>query len=60
MKWSELKRQAIKHGWYLERHGRNHDIFAYKYKKFKIQMGRHGSDEVKKGLEKKLRKQIGF
>jgi hypothetical protein len=26
MKWSELKRKAIKNGWQLERHGRNHDI----------------------------------
>jgi predicted RNA binding protein YcfA (HicA-like mRNA interferase family) len=48
MKWSELRRQAIKHGWYLERHGRNHDIFAHNDRNFKIQIGRHSSDEVKK------------
>ncbi len=60
MKWSELRRKAIKSGWKLERHGRNHDIFSHPDKNFKIQIGRHGSEEVKKGLEMKLRKQIGF
>ena len=60
MKWSELRRKAIKMGWYLERHGSNHDIFAHKRKDFKIQISRHGSDEIKKGLEKKLKKQIGL
>ncbi len=60
MKWSELRRKALKYGWYLERHGREHDIFAHPEKPFKIQLERHGSSEVKKGLEEKLRKQIGF
>ena len=60
MKWSELRRKAIKNGWYLERHGGNHDVFAHPDKSFKIQIGRHGSEEVKKGLEKKLKGQIGF
>jgi len=60
MKWSELRRIAIRMGWYLERHGSNHDIFAHKRKDFKIQISRHGSDEIMKGLEKKLKKQIGL
>jgi predicted RNA binding protein YcfA (HicA-like mRNA interferase family) len=60
MKWSELRRKAIKMGWYLERHGSNHDIFVHMDKNFKIQISRHGSNEIKKGLEKKLRNQIGL
>ncbi len=47
-------------GWYLERHGSNHDIFVHMDKNFKIQISRHGSNEIKKGLEKKLRNQIGL
>jgi predicted RNA binding protein YcfA (HicA-like mRNA interferase family) len=60
MKWPELRRKAISQGWYLERHGSKHDIFAHPNKNYKIQIGRHDSEEVKKGLEKKLRTQIGF
>ena len=51
MKWSEIRRKAIENGWYLERHGSNHDIFAHPEKTFKIQIERHKSAEVKKELE---------
>ena len=60
MKWNELKRKAEENGWYLERNGKKHDIYAHPEKNFKIQLARHGSEEVKDGLFKKLRKQIGF
>lgn len=29
MKWSELKKLAIKHGWQLKRHGSRHDIYCH-------------------------------
>lgn len=60
MKWSELRRKAESKGWYLYRRGARHDIYRHPDKDFEIQIGRHASEEVKKGLESKLRKQIGF
>jgi predicted RNA binding protein YcfA (HicA-like mRNA interferase family) len=53
MKWSELRRKAERKGWYLVRNGSNHDIYAHKDKDFQIQIGRHDSEEVKKGLYSK-------
>lgn len=60
MKWSELRRKAERKGWYLVRNDSNHDIYAHNDKDFQIQIGRHDSEEVKKGLFSKLKKQIGF
>ncbi|HIZ15074.1 MAG TPA: type II toxin-antitoxin system HicA family toxin [Candidatus Tidjanibacter faecipullorum] len=60
MKWNELRRLAEKHGWYLWRSGANHDIYRHKEKKFEIQIGRHGSQEIPKGTFAKLKRQIGF
>ena len=60
MKWSELRRKAVYKGWYLIRNGSNHDIYAHKEKDYQIQIGRHDSEEVKKGLLHKLKKQIGI
>ena len=28
MKWNELKRQALKHGFVLDKHGSKHDIYV--------------------------------
>lgn len=60
MKWNELRRIAEKHGWYLWRDGARHDIYRHPEKDFEIQIGRHGSEEIKTGLFHKLKKQIGF
>lgn len=60
MKWPELRRKAGRNGWYLVRNGSDHDIYAHKEKDFQIQIGRYDSEEVKKGLSSKLKKQIGF
>lgn len=60
MKWSELRRKAERKGWYLLRNCSNHDIYAHPDKDYQIQIGRHESEEVKKGLEMKLKKQIGI
>ena len=59
MKWSELKRIAIKYGWVLRRHGSRHDIYAHPEKDYYIEIGRHESEEVKNGTANKLLKQIG-
>jgi predicted RNA binding protein YcfA (HicA-like mRNA interferase family) len=60
MKWSEIERIAIDKGWYLIRHGSEHDIYGHVDKKYRIQIERHKSTEVKRGLYYKLKKQIGF
>jgi predicted RNA binding protein YcfA (HicA-like mRNA interferase family) len=60
MKWNELEKIAKKKGWYLLRHGKRHDIYAHPEKNYQIEIERHGSTEVKKGLLEKLKKQIGF
>jgi predicted RNA binding protein YcfA (HicA-like mRNA interferase family) len=60
MKWSELRKKAIQHGWYLIRNGKEHDIYAHHDKDYQIQIARHKSKEVKTGLYTKLKKQIGF
>jgi len=44
----------------LIRTGSIHDIYAHHDKDFQIQIGRHDSEEVKKGLYSKLKKQIGL
>ena len=60
MKWSEIERKAIEKGWYLIRHGREHDIYGHKDRDYQIHIERHKSAEVKSGLYCKLKKQIGF
>ena len=59
MKWSELKRLAIKNGWILARHGGGHDIYYHPNKEGVIVMGRHDSEEVANGTAAKIKKQIG-
>jgi hypothetical protein len=56
MKWSELRKKAIFHGWYLLRNGKEHDIIAHPDKAFTIQIARHDSKEVEYGLHQKLKK----
>ena len=58
MKWNELKRQALKHG--FVKHGKEHDESYTQATGVTVQIERHGSQEVRKGLAAKLRKQIGF
>jgi predicted RNA binding protein YcfA (HicA-like mRNA interferase family) len=60
MKWSELRKKAEQHGWYLLRNGKEHDIYAHPGKGFTIQIARHDTQEVKTELYHKLKKQIGF
>ena len=60
MKWSEIERKAIEKGWYLIRHGGEHDIYGHVDKDYQIQIEWHKSKEVRPGLYYKLKKQIGF
>ena len=61
MKWNELKRIAIKKGWKLLREGANHEIYVHPDRPTeRLTIGRHGKEEIKPGLYKSLKKQIGF
>lgn len=60
MTWSELRTKAEESGWLLERRGKKHDIYCHPDKDFKIQLERHSSQEVRKGLYYNLKKKIGF
>ena len=59
MKWSELRKLAIRYGWTLKRHGSRHDIYAHPNQNYFIELGRHDSEEVKNGTCAKIKKQIG-
>ncbi len=60
MKWNELKRQALKHGFRFVKHGKEHDEYHNPVTGVTVQLERHGAAEAKKGIALKLRKQIGF
>ena len=60
MKWSEIEKKATEKGWILAKHGKRHDIYLHPDHDEPLVMERHQSQEVKKGLLNKLKKQIGF
>lgn len=60
MKWNELRKIAEANGWRLYRNGSSHDIYYHPEKTYRIQIGRHGKEEIKNGTFHKLKKQIGF
>ena len=56
MKWSELRTKAEENGWMLERRGKKHDIYYHPDKDFKIQLERHGPQEVRQDLYHDLKR----
>lgn len=60
MTWNELKKKAIEKGFEKLRHGSEHDIYINRETKRIIQIERHWTKEVGKGLLIKLKKEIGF
>ncbi len=60
MTWNELKREAIKHGFELVKHGKKHDQYYNSANGKTILIERHGNQEVRTGLMNKLKKEIGF
>lgn len=55
----ELKREFKDAGCYLKSQGKNHEWWHSPITGNDFQMGRHDNEEVKKGMEMKLRKQAG-
>ena len=60
MKWGELRRIDESKGWYLARHGANHDIYRHDGISELLLIERHESQEIRNGLYLKNRKLIGF
>ena len=58
MKW--IKKTGIKTGGVFVKHSKEHDEYNNPTTGITVQIERHGSQEVRKGLTSKLRKQIGF
>ncbi len=60
MKWGELRKIAEDKGWYLVRHGANHDIYKHEKTNGLLLVERHESQEIRHGLYLKIKKLIGF
>lgn len=60
MTWKELKIRAERAGYQLVRNGKKHDIYKNPDTGSMIQIERHWSQEVRPGLLKTLKKEIGF
>ena len=60
MKWKEFEKIARSKGWYFSRHGAKHDIYLHPDRPDVLQIERHWTQEIKPGLFKKLKKQVGF
>ncbi|WP_290393383.1 type II toxin-antitoxin system HicA family toxin [uncultured Duncaniella sp.] len=59
MKWKELIKIATEKGYRLYTHGKKHDIYVNDSGE-RLIVERHGSQEIRPGLMKALKKQIGF
>ena len=60
MKGSELLRRIKKVGWYLVRHGSEHDLYGHDdHPGVLIAIPRHGSKEVPTGTANNILKQAG-
>lgn len=60
MTWKELETIARAHGYKFVSHGKKHDKYVNAEKGSIIQIERHWSQEVRKGLLNALKKEIGF
>ena len=60
MKWNELKRIAIAHGFRFYKGLNGHDLYINDATNKVIMLERHWSQEVRKSLMHKLKKDIGF
>ena len=60
MKSAELVRLLKKDGWFAMRQSGSHIIMKHPSKKGQIVCPYHGSQEIGKGLEKKIKKDAGL
>jgi len=60
LKLSELMRLLKKDGWFVLRQNGSHVIMGHAKKKKQIVCPYHGSHEIGKGLERKIKKDAGI
>ncbi len=60
MKASELIRLLRQNGWFVVRQSGSHLIMRHPWKGFQIVVPNHGSNEIGKGLELKIKKDAGI
>ena len=60
MKYSELKKILTQSGCYKSSEGSNHEIWFSPVNNKKFQVGRHNSEDVKKGTYNTILKQAGI
>lgn len=60
MKSSELLRLLKRDGWFVVRQSGSHVILQHRQKSGQIVCPSHGSHEIGKGLEKKIKKDAGL
>jgi predicted RNA binding protein YcfA (HicA-like mRNA interferase family) len=60
MKWSEFEKIAREKGWVFLKHGSKHDAYVHPDREDILWIERHSSQEIRKGLYLKLKKQVGF
>ena len=60
MKSNELLRILKRDGWYIIRQNGSHMIMRHSLKKRQITVPNHGSNEIGKGLEKRIKKDAGL
>ena len=60
MKSNELIRLLKKDGWFVVRQSGSHMMMQHPVKRGQIVVPNHGSQEVGKGLEKKIKKDAGL
>jgi len=60
MKYSELKKLLKQYGCYKISEGRNHEMWYSPITDKIFQIGRHGSQDVKKGILNKILKDAGL
>ena len=62
MKVSELRRILEANGWYIVRHGANHDLYAHSLHADEppIPVSRHTAKEMKKGTALSILKKTGL
>lgn len=60
MTWKELTKLLVSAGYVLERHGKKHDLYRHPVTGKREQVERHGSTEVRPGLQSAIMKRAGL
>lgn len=60
MKSNEFIRELSRHGWYVVRQTGSHIILRHDLKPNQLSVPYHGSKEIGKGIERKIRKEAGL